>query len=524
MITALLALQLGAIAVVLAAAPFKPFELDRFFVPKELALHLTAAAAAGALVLRRRVLALDRGDLLLLAFAALSALSALLATNHWVAFRALAITTSGLAIFWSARAVAAAGYRRALVGTLAAASILGAATALAQAYGAESEYLSLTRAPGGTFGNRNFMAHLAAIGVPLLVWSVVTARRQAAVWAGVAGAAILSAALVLSRSRAAWLALAVTGGLLALPAWRAGRRLETHYARRIALLALAAVVGAGAALALPNTLEWRSDSPYLDTVRGIVNADSGSGRGRLIQYRHSLEMARSRPVLGVGPGNWSVHYPRFAAPGDPSLSRDTGMTANPWPSSDWVAYVAERGAVATGALLLALLVIVVNSWIATTRATPARGVDAAMPVALTAVVFVAGAVGTFDAVLLIAPPALLVWAALGALSLPGRARAIWSLERSYRTRTLALAGVAVTLLFALRSAAAVEAMSSYRTGTSLAAVREAARWDPGAYRIQLRLAQLEAERRGCAGASRPAKRAAGMFPTARAPRVVLARC
>ena len=39
---ALRLLQFGAIAVVLAAAPYKSFDLDRFFVPKELVLSITA--------------------------------------------------------------------------------------------------------------------------------------------------------------------------------------------------------------------------------------------------------------------------------------------------------------------------------------------------------------------------------------------------------------------------------------------------------------------------------------------------
>ena len=33
----------------------------------------------------------------------------------------------------------------------------------------QSEYFSLNRSPGGTFGNRNFVAHLAAIGLPVIL-------------------------------------------------------------------------------------------------------------------------------------------------------------------------------------------------------------------------------------------------------------------------------------------------------------------------------------------------------------------
>ena len=41
---ALRVLQLGALAVVLAASTYKVFELDRYFVPKEVALHITASS------------------------------------------------------------------------------------------------------------------------------------------------------------------------------------------------------------------------------------------------------------------------------------------------------------------------------------------------------------------------------------------------------------------------------------------------------------------------------------------------
>ena len=37
---------------------------------------------------------------------------------------------------------------------------------------------------------------------------------------------------------------------------------------------------AAAALLLPNTLDGRSDSPYLDSARDLVTYREGSGRGR----------------------------------------------------------------------------------------------------------------------------------------------------------------------------------------------------------------------------------------------------
>src|SRR4029079_17704062 len=117
--------------------PYKAFDLDRFFVPKELALHATAAITGLIVLVRRPQPTLSRVDTLLVAFLAVSAISALFAENWWLATRALAITASGLTIFWVARALAVAGYERALIAGLATAICVGALTALLQAYGIE---------------------------------------------------------------------------------------------------------------------------------------------------------------------------------------------------------------------------------------------------------------------------------------------------------------------------------------------------------------------------------------------------
>jgi hypothetical protein len=57
-------------------------------------------------------------------------------------------------------------------------------------------------------------------------------------------------------------------------------------------------------------------------------------------------------VFGTGPGNWMVKYPLVTQPGDPSYSGADPIPTNPWPSSDWMATLAERGVI--GVLLLLL--------------------------------------------------------------------------------------------------------------------------------------------------------------------------
>ncbi|HEV7838702.1 MAG TPA: O-antigen ligase family protein, partial [Gemmatimonadaceae bacterium] len=346
-------LQIGAIAVVLAALPYKLFELDRYFVPKELVLHVVALAVGALLLARRRSSPFELVDKLIAVFLVWSFLSALFSTNYWLAQRALGLSISSAIIFWGARAVAEDGGYRGILAGCAIATVVVAATCLAQTYGLETEYFSANRAPGGTLGNRNFVAHIAVIGLPSLVWCTVTARRSSQSMAGTFGVAIVAAALVLSRSRAAWLAVAASVVLLFFPMlasrkYWSGQQIGGRFAR----LVLAAVVGAIIAIVMPNSLNWNSESPYLDSARAMVDYKKGSGRGRVAQYENSLQMSVRHPIFGVGPGNWPVEYGLFAPRDDRSLT-DEGTTANPWPSSDWVAFMSERGFVPAIALLTA---------------------------------------------------------------------------------------------------------------------------------------------------------------------------
>ncbi len=525
-IPALIALQLGLLAVVLATTPFRQFDLDRFFVPKELALHVSAFLCVVFCLAKLRSISLDRVDFFLIAFALLSLVSALFAANRWLSMRSLAVTFSGLAIFWCARSLSGQGLKRPLMAVIVLATVIGAGTSLMQAYGIESDYFTLSRAPGGTFGNRNFVAHVASIGVPLLIWYAVTAKRTIAVVLCGLGGAVLAAALVLSRSRAAWLALLVTALLLAAPVWRAAKRIpHADAARRLGFLGIVAAAGVVLALVLPNRLNWTSDSPYLDSVRGVVAYNSGSGRGRIIQYRNTFHIVEAHPLLGVGPGNWPVYYPDFATHNDPSLSHDDRTTANPWPSSDWATLIAERGTVAVVALLLAFVGIIANAF-QSTRGSSANNPaarDPFLPVAVTATILVMGAVGAFDAVLILAAPTFIVWAALGAIGASGRSRWEWS-PRPGSRRLIGLAATVPLFVFSLRSAGAAIAMQTFGSGQRLSSVERAAMLDPGSYRIQLRLAILALNSRGCTTARPYAGRAAGMLPAAEAPRRILARC
>lgn len=513
--------MLGVIAVVVVALPYKIFELDRYFVPKELVLGVAALIAAVTIVLRRRAIALDTADALLAVFLIWSTASALFATNHWLAQRTLGISVSSAIVFWAARRIGAeTGYRSMLI-ACAVATVAAAAFALGQAYGLDSDYFTLNRAPGGTLGNRNFVAHIAAIGLPCLAWCTITARRGIGSFLGALGGAIVAAALVLSRSRAAWLAVVACVVVLFLPLLSSRKYWGlVSYGGRLSRFLLAGLIGGAIAIALPNRLNWNSESPYLDSAKGMVDYKRGSGKGRLAQYENSLRMAGAHPILGVGPGNWPVTYPHYAPSSDRSLA-ENGMTANPWPSSDWVAFVSERGFIAAIALFgvfASLFFGAFRGW----NILP-DGASVLAQLAVVGTIVAAIVVSSLDAALLLAAPAFIVWMILGAVS--GQPRMGHELNFSPRAwKMVALGATLLVLVATIRSAATVVAMIDVGEGAHTSGWVAAATWDPGNYRINLRAAEIYSNRGLCEVARPFARRAAGLFPYSSEARRVANRC
>jgi O-antigen ligase len=501
-------IQLGAILIVLAAATFFTFELDRFFVPKELVLHLTALLGGLFAFRAIRASGMTRVDLLLLAFLGISAVSALFATNHWIAIRALAITASSFVLFRVGRALREAGSADAVLGAVAIAIVFVAILALLQAYGVESAFFSVNRAPGGTLGNRNFVAHAAAFGLPILLMFVMRGNRLAPF-----GAAILTAILVLTRSRGAWLAFAsvLVLFLCAFLLVRVLRR-DSRTWRRIGFTLFVTAIAIAAALLLPNRLRWRSENPYLETMKRVADYEGGSGHGRLLQYQRSLLLAAHHPLFGVGPGNWPVRYPGAVPANDPSLNdSEPGTTANPWPSSDWIAFVTERGPLATALLALAFLSIASGGLRQLRNAVDFE--SALSAVALLGVLVATGVAGAFDAVLLVALPAMLVWLAIGSLHVAAS-------SQTHFSRAAILLTIALSALGAFRSAAQLAAMHQYETRTDRAALERASRLDPGNYRLHLRLARSGKRAQRC----EHARAAHDLFPSAQAAKELSRRC
>jgi hypothetical protein len=197
------------------------------------------------------------------------------------------------------------------------------------------------------------------------------------------------------------------------------------------------------------------------------------------------------------------------------------MTANPWPSSDWIAFISERGIIPTVAILGVFVVLFYRSVRRWSELPDGDAVLAQLVLAGTIVVTMV--VSAFDVVLLLGAPSLLVWSVLGATSGVRQVRREEKL--SPRVWGLAAAGLLfVALVSTARSATQTASMMTVGRGGRTAGWVNGAELDPGSYRINLRVADLYYRRGHCSTARGYARRAEGLFPHASAPKRILNGC
>ncbi|UJR82519.1 O-antigen ligase family protein [Sandaracinus amylolyticus] len=483
----------AAITAMFVFAPLADLSLDRYQLPKELALIAASALAIGGLARRVRWDVLDLATGLA---ALVSIASAATATNGWIGARLAALTVAAVALATALREEDEDARDRARGWVIAAAGVLAAIT-LAEAYGVIVGMSSYGRAPGATLGQRNTVAHVLAIVVPFAWRASIVAKHARSRLGAMAVVALASAAIVVTRSRAGWLALGT--GVIALVVWAAldrGRRAR-HLGGVVAMASgIAAVVLTRPALA------WRTAHPYRDTFERLLDASGGSGHGRLVQIDASRALIAEHPWLGVGPGNWAVEYPSVSPPGDPTFYADAWEHTGRLLTSDVAALAIERGVIGaiTGLVCLVALVIVISR-------LEDRSLRAASLACLAALVPLV----LFDSVLQIAAPL----AAIAVLLVPpiDREVRVWSAPR-----WLGIVIATGLMLAATHRAIEIQALALRAHGTP-GALAAAARFDPGDYTSRARLAETLLAERDCAHAIPVLDEMIALRPRHRRPRI-----
>jgi hypothetical protein len=464
-------LTVGAFAVMLVFFRGNQFDdVDGYALPKELVVHVSAWGAALLCWGSVRSVRLAGVDRLWIAFFALSAISAAGAVDRSAALRALALSGSTLLLYGAARFLAGRGRSLQLVRAIAGATVLVALLVLGEAVGWVPNLSLLHRVPSGGQGNRNYAAHLMALGLPLLAGLGGERSRLGRVLAPL-GIALLAAGLVVTRCRAAWLASLVALLVIVVVVGWWGRA-----PRRVLRLAGACLVGILMAVGAPTI--WKSPTVYLTTMREMTAYDRGSGRGRLIQYRNTLRMSGDHLLFGVGPGNWAAHYPRYAVVGDPSFRPDQLWQTPAHPTGDWLGLFAERGLFCLLAWTMAFVAYARRAW------RRARDGEAALLSLLVTIAIL----GTFDSVVQLPAPALVLFGALGAL-VPDEATTGGHVVSPRARRGWGAVGVAFALAVVASSAQKVYGSHLYSSARGLADWERAVAVDPHNVRGQSHLAQ-----------------------------------
>lgn len=180
----------------------------------------------------------------------------------------------------------------------------------------------------GTFGQPNPFAGFMGLMLPLaLMGAYVQAtlilsgyrKKHEINWCSLRllicfglSAGLISAALLASWSRGAWLGTAVSAAvmLFALP-----KRATTGFAAALGLALLIAGLWLGGLLprSLVNRLTTSADDFLtMEDVRGVdVSPMNYAVVERIAHWQAALNMAQSKPILGVGLGNYEIVYDQY---------------------------------------------------------------------------------------------------------------------------------------------------------------------------------------------------------------------
>jgi O-antigen ligase/tetratricopeptide (TPR) repeat protein len=162
----------------------------------------------------------------------------------------------------------------------------------------------------GTMGHKNLFASGLFLLLPFCLYTVLTSRG---IWsiAGIISMALMPPLIILSRSRAVWLALLVTVpvGIVVLRVLRQIKPATPLQTRRRNLCIIASVVVGAVLISIPLAVSHSQPDSLKDFVAAATSAESLFER--ISVWRKTAEMIRDHALWGVGAGNWTIVFPSY---------------------------------------------------------------------------------------------------------------------------------------------------------------------------------------------------------------------
>ncbi|GAC1668558.1 MAG: hypothetical protein PVS3B2_08250 [Candidatus Dormibacteraceae bacterium] len=390
----------------------------RLLVVGLLAFYVARSMATGAFVFKRTPL-----DLPWLAFLASAILSTLFAENQNVAVFGIYARYDGLltiltyaALFWlTVQTLDGPDAARSLLRVLLASGYLVAVIAILQCV-TDSLRLGVVVPAFGTLGHKNVLGAFLAMVFVFAFGEIVAAPSWVPRILAYNALAVCGVALFLSFSRSAWLAAGAASVIAAIGIRRPGLR-----------FGLAGV--AGLLLVVGSIVALNASQPPRDDLKEIGD--------RPTVWRDSVQLIASRPLVGYGPDNFGLVFPRFQ-------ERDLQLQ---WDKAhaETLQIAATQGLLGLAAYLLLLIGFARAFW----RGRQARGAFAVVAawIAYTATMQV-----NFSAIAAAFPFWLF---AAAAMETCGATNAFWS--RTFTPGRLAAAGgaIGIAVLLAIGTLATV---------------------------------------------------------------------
>jgi len=195
---------------------------------------------------------------------------------------------------------------------------------------------------GGILGNTGELASAALFGAVLGARAIV---REKGVWRLIAAATVLTFTVQAAAAPSIANVIAFLVGALACALLEPTRKSERLLRLGIAVLPLVALF----ALKSPSVQDTAPGDQPAETIFGGASVRASLAKG-------TFEMIDDTPLLGVGPGQFAVQFPRYRRIEEIEASTNRAdaryYTEVEHPHQDWLLVLAEFGFVAGGALLL----------------------------------------------------------------------------------------------------------------------------------------------------------------------------
>jgi len=197
-----------------------------------------------------------------------------------------------------------------------------------------------------TYVNHNHIGGYFELAIPLGIGSIIANRRSPlSLLLLIAATVTMIIALVFTYSRGAWLgflgSMIVLGTIIALKL-----KISKNWSRfkKWGTLVAGVLIVIIAVILMPSQVKQRAATLF--EFEGTQFKDM-SLQGRLIVNQNTLEMIKDYPILGSGPGTFTILYPKYR---DPRLIMFMNATHN-----DYLQYAEEMGLFGIGSFVLLLV-------------------------------------------------------------------------------------------------------------------------------------------------------------------------